>query len=128
MDAKVVFCTNLEVIFDNRLDSGLDQQNTEWQREVIADAIQAACRLLPEGCEDENSSWFADWNGGKYASQADRFGYKTLGHFAYRGLSPEAAAPICAAFDQVIDTAIEEANRQEAEYQAEVAKEAAEDN
>ena len=112
---KVVFCTNLEMVFFD-LESELDQQNKEWQREVITDARKQACKLLPEGCEEECSSRFAEWNGGRFSYQAKMI-YDTLGLIAYAGLDIDIAAKIEDAYSSSIDAAILEVNRQAIEYQ-----------
>jgi hypothetical protein len=116
MKMKVVFCTNLEEVFGSRLDSEMDQQNEEWQREVIDDALKLGRKLLPDDCDDDESSTFADWNGGRFSSQAEMYGYKKLGFIAYsKDLDGEAMEKIEHAYSVAIDMAIAGANRQEAE-------------
>ncbi len=121
---KVVFCTNLEMVFGNRLASGLDQQNEEWQREVIDDARKLACKFLPSDCDEESSSQFSEWNGGRFSHQAKMYGFRQCGLIAYsQELNDELAAEIETAYSTAINASIAEANRQEAEYQKEQAEE-----
>jgi hypothetical protein len=117
---KIVFCTNLETVFAGRFDDDLDKHDRDFQLALLDEAREYACQFMPEGCDEDSSSRFADWHGGRFAEQAAKYGYKQCGLVAYSCDVPrDRAMQICIAYEGVISGAIEQANTEAAMHAAE---------